>query len=293
MTQQDNAKRGFVYAATGSAVYTELAIRSAHSLKEQCPDLPIDLFTDKPVEDSIFDKVYILGNSWFRAKIDALKNSRFDESIFIDSDTLIVGNLADAFFLLKKNDIALVHDQGRNSRQGRSSLDICFPESFPALNSGVIALRKNAKTDKLLTNWKNRIQEKQQQKDQPALRELLWQSDLALAILPPEYNMMHLHLLDVFSYKQGIPKVIHSPKLHRHQNGSDSPITSLLELLGPSRLLRFQYQRHLAGAPVLPPWLLYGNAPIQWKIKLQRTLIQAVLALKTRNSTPADWLQNT
>jgi len=256
-------KQGFVYAATGDAGYTELAIRSAISLKAQCPDYPIDLYTDKPVDHDVFDQVHVYQDSWFRAKIDALKDSRFDQTVYIDADTFVVDDISDIFYLFDRYDVALTHDQGRNSSHSKEFYQTDFPQSFPTFNGGLLAVNnKNPKVLALLTEWKEVIQSTNTKKDQPSLRELLWRSHLQIGVLPPEYNIMHLHWLDSINLRHATPKVIHSPKLHRHFKSKGEKITTLYQLLGYRRLGKVLHNlshNSCSKAKNIPEELLFGK----------------------------------
>jgi len=259
-TEKVGNSRGFVYAATGSSIYVDLAIRSARSLKLQCPDIPIDLYTDQDVHDPVFSKVHKPEESWFRVKIDALINSRFQETVYIDADTYVIDDISDIFYLFQNYDICACHDPGRNSEHGSAILDSHFPESFPTLNGGLIGITKSEKSQEFLQLWKQTIQSRNQLKDQPSFRELIWQSNLHLSILPPEYNIMFLRWLDVLGYKQGIPKIIHSPKLHQHQKNNHKPINGLIDLLGTRRTIRLLKLLKRAGRDLPADWILFGEA---------------------------------
>jgi len=82
--------QGFVCAATGHDVYRQLAIRSAKSLRAQCPEALIDFYTDVPVDTDVFNEVHLIPDSWFRPKIDALIHSRFHQTVYIDTDTFVI-----------------------------------------------------------------------------------------------------------------------------------------------------------------------------------------------------------
>jgi hypothetical protein len=269
---------GFVYAATGDIGYTQLAIRSARSLKAQCPDYPIDLFTDQPCDDDVFDQVHVYEDSWFRAKIDALQDSRFEKTVYIDADTFVIDDISDVFFILDRFDIATTQDQGRNSEHCQEAINIEFPQSFPTLNSGLVAINKRPEIIALLQAWRDGLKQSGTRKDQPLLRELLWQSELHLAILPPEYNLMHLHWLDAINYRQGIPKVIHSPRMHRHFKNKGAKITGLYQLLGAARLYRLLKNRRTVDFCTLkdiPDEVLFGDESLySWPDKLRITFIK-------------------
>nr|WP_281423938.1 putative nucleotide-diphospho-sugar transferase [Oceanobacter mangrovi] len=173
--------------------------------------------------------------------------------MYIDSDTFVIDDPSDVFFLLEKYDIIACHDPGRNSAHGSLILDRQFPQSFPTLNGGLVGVRNSDKVQAFLRDWKTVIKERNQKKDQPSFRELLWDSDLKLGILPPEYNLMHLNQIEVMTHKHGVPKIIHSPKLHRHKgdSGRDS-INCLMRLLGPRKLARLLKNHHGASGCLRP-----------------------------------------
>lgn len=76
-----SAPKGFVFAATGDICVT-LARRAARSLRLVHPGAEIDLFTDVRVDDSVFNQVHRLSESWFRPKMEAVLKSRFERTIF-------------------------------------------------------------------------------------------------------------------------------------------------------------------------------------------------------------------
>ena len=275
--------KGFVYAATGHIGYTELAIQSARTLKAQCPDYPIDLFTDKPVDCDVFDRVHVYEESWFRAKIDALRDSRFEKTIFIDADTIIIDDLSDAFNVLDRFDIAAVHDQGRNSKQSQLLHEITLPEAFPQLNTGMIAVKKTPEIKEFLLNWKTKLQASAANYDQPLFRELLWHAPLKLYVLPAEYNVMHLDWLRVINHKRGYPKLIHSPKLHEYISGSREKVTCLYDLLGFRTLrniINTHKFKHTQSMLKIPDEYLFGpnsqrSIPDRIKISMLKKLLNS------------------
>ena len=94
---------GVVLVATGAETYIELAARAAASVKRHCPGLPVDLYTDADRQLPAFDRVHRLDDPWFRSKIDALLNSRFARTLYMDADMLALADFRDVFEVLERN----------------------------------------------------------------------------------------------------------------------------------------------------------------------------------------------
>jgi hypothetical protein len=73
----------------------------------------------------------------------------------------------------------------------------------------VIVVRKNTKTLALLESWSQSYKAAGFRKDQVTLRELLWNSDLRLATLPPEYNIRYPKYLYLWSRREARPRICH------------------------------------------------------------------------------------
>jgi hypothetical protein len=212
-----NIQRGVVYIATGEK-YVRAAIRSARSVRQHCPDLLIHLFADLN-PDKFIESVPSPFNSWAqvenphaRSKVDYIYRSPYDETLFLDSDTEVVVDIREVFTLLEKYDMALAHDVIRNTP--KDSWKRNFPPSFPEFNAGVILYRKNASVTGLLKAWQEAYHEAGFFMDQITLRELLWRTDLKVAILPPEYNTIMLKYPWVWRKGEAIPKILHFRKYH-------------------------------------------------------------------------------
>jgi hypothetical protein len=73
---------------------------------------------------------------------------------------------------------------------------------------------------------------------------MLWRSDLRIATLPEEYNLMGLRALNIMSSDTAAPRLIHSPRLHATFRKGKGGIDGLDDLLGKraaaqvSRLVR-------------------------------------------------------
>lgn len=232
-TPSERPSSGFVYAATGE-IYVTLARRAARSLRRIHPDAQIDLFTDAPLEDDVFSKVHILSESWFRPKMDAMRLSRFDRTVCLDADTMVVADLSSMFDVLDGFDIAGCHGRFINNEAAALTHTRPLPDAFAPVNSGVLAIKKSEKTQKLLNEWQSEMKRTGARLDQPVLRELLFDSDLRVWVLPPGYNLMSFNEIRGWWGLFSAPRILHASWLHRRKEGPGDPLKSfeMEELVG-------------------------------------------------------------
>lgn len=231
---QATADRGIVLAATGEK-YNILARRAARGLRRVMPDVPIDLFSDNPPDDPVFDQIHKLDHGFFRPKMEAIRRSRFERTLIMDADILVIADISDVFDVLDDYDMAGVHALLRSRAmmrvKGRRP-----PRWYPVVNSGVLLVRKNARTLALCQTWEQSLRDADANLDQPYLRKALYESDLKFLSLPGEYNLIHLSALRNWVSDRGAPLVLHSRRLHQSEDPGD-PATpfSLVETVGPER----------------------------------------------------------
>ena len=108
--------------------------------------------------------------------------------LYLDSDTYLIEEIPDLFGMLDRFDFAAAHAPGRSTAHS-----VCaIPDTFPEVNIGVIAMRNNEPVRRLWQDTSRRLSEcfaTYGNNDQAPLREALWNnSEVRLAILPPEYN---------------------------------------------------------------------------------------------------------
>ncbi len=223
--------RGFVFATTGND-YTVLARRAASTLRLAMPDANIDLFTDQPVTDTIFDQVHQLDRVSHRPKMEAMRNSRFDKTIYLDADIFVLSDVSDVFFNLGRCDMAGTLAALRTKTM--SPPDTGVPRSYPVINSGVLALQKSPKVSEFLAHWESEVLDTGAKLDQPALRRLMFHSSLNFLALPKEYNLIQLALLNTWSANMGAPRILHCRSLHKRPPRDPEIPFSLDEVLQPS-----------------------------------------------------------
>ncbi len=208
----NQGKNGIVYVATGQTYYDE-AMASIRSAKTAMPDVPVTLFTDVEADSNLIDNIVHVANPNYSTqdKITGMAQSPYAKSIFIDTDTYICQSIADLYELLDHFDIAAVLPSFR-ATQAIPPLPPCFP----GFNTGVVAYRKTPDTDNFFPKWlttheyqlkhlKPTFSRWRPFHDQYSFREAVYDSNLRIATLGPEYNCMHL----VPGFVHGQVRVIH------------------------------------------------------------------------------------
>ncbi len=273
--------RGFVLAASGSG-FTTLAEGLAASLRAVATAPEIDLFTDTtPTAPSLFNRVHPLERTWFRPKFEALRRSRFDRTIYLDADMIAVADPSDIFDVLDRFDLAAVHNQHRNSVHATTMWRRPIPPAFPQINGGLLAIRKTTQVTALIDAVEAALlSDPDLKRDQVPMRELLYDSDIRFAILPPEYNLMQVRHAEVQGHKDTAPRILHLTRLHAHLTGNARPVRTAEAAIGPvlwrhverlianDRTLGGSADKHLRP---LPDQGLSGAISVAWR-KLRKAL---------------------
>ena len=190
-----NLDRGFLYIAFGDS-FTKEALMSIKSLKEFNKE-PVALFTDQPQTkefDGLVDVYAKIEPRHIRAKVDFISQTPFKETIYLDSDTLIVRNITDMFEVLQRFDVALTNDYARK----RTKYSKIVPEyseipySFSEVNGGIMAYNNSSETKNFLNLWREYFYKYFKQTngwDQVSLRISLWKSNVRIHHFPFEYNI--------------------------------------------------------------------------------------------------------
>ena len=196
---------GIVYIATGSEFVQE-ALLSAERVNAAMPDVSVTLITDEQVDNPLFDEIIPIENPeyGFEDQILNMHRSPYDRSIYLDTDIYIYEDITDLFGLLESFDVGLAHSSSRVAWDVEG-----VPDSFPEYNSGVIAYRNNSDFQDFLSEWERTYFGEKEgditMRNQPSLRKALFESELRIATLPPEYNCMYRYP----GYAVGTVKVFH------------------------------------------------------------------------------------
>ena len=219
----DAAPRGVVLSATGAS-YLASAIPTARSIAATNPGLPIDLFADRPCDEPVFARVHRLERDWAHPKFEALRRSRFERTLYLDCDIRVLAPIDDVFEVLGRFDVAAVHNAYRNARRAVVQHGEPVPAAFPQVNGGVLGTGSEAGR-RLMAEIEADVAASGVEKDQPVIRVHLWRSDLRLAILPEEYNLMAYRQTLMWTDARAAPRILHSPRLKAVRSQAIDPLT--------------------------------------------------------------------
>jgi hypothetical protein len=191
---------GFVYVATGGRYLAE-ARESATLLRKSNPGIPICLVTDKPEGEAFWDDLIVLRNAafGFRDKI-FMGLCPYERFLFLDTDTWVVDDIAEVLELLRRFDFT-----GHQLFEGHDCPLPGIPDAFPEFNSGVIGFRRSPALGDFFPRWLARYDAYFAQNrdghyhysnvgDQKSLRQTVYESDVRIAVLGPEYNLVPHHV---------------------------------------------------------------------------------------------------
>jgi len=212
--------KGVIYVAANNPWVKE-AVYSARHVKRYCKELPITLFSNKPVELKYIDNFIKISNNLNERqfKFNYLWKSPYEYSLYLDSDTQIMCDISEDFKILSKSDIALCHCVNRVSKEVNELVKEYpeIPYSFCEFNSGVMFFKKTERFEKFTKLWQELYYRYKKEfkitNDQYSLRVALWNSDLKIYTLPIEYNLQHVRKREK-THKNIKARVIHGRKLY-------------------------------------------------------------------------------
>jgi hypothetical protein len=192
-----SATEGIVYSCTGEPYIAE-ALRSARSsLRHNA--LPHLLFASSEVErvEGLSVARFEPSSNPYVDKIANIRRSPFARTIYLDSDTYVVDEIAHVLRLLDHYDIAVAYAPAY-----RGLADPEVPKAFYEFNTGVLAWRASDRVNAFMRSWEETYvawlreepfsgagnASRSRRADQPAFRRCAWQHGLRLFVLAPEYN---------------------------------------------------------------------------------------------------------
>jgi hypothetical protein len=178
---------GILYIATGEK-YIKEVLNAAISCKKH-NDYPIALITDKHydlIEDGLFDQIILKeANYSYRDKL-LIKYTPFEKTVFLDTDTMVLGNLSDLFHVLDYREFA-IHQADEGYEFPMDGLCGAMPE----FNTGVIAFCKSKSVLNLIDHWNSSFDlNKSIKTDQFHLKRILYESDVRYATFSSAYNFI-------------------------------------------------------------------------------------------------------
>lgn len=197
---------GFVLVGTGQKYVDEIKGLICN-LNHIHPDIPISVFSDHRIESNLIlhQKIINKAHYGFWDKILYMYESRFDKTIFLDTDIYLTAPIDELFQMLDKYEIIAPHAPVDEARDG-------VPSCFPEFNTGVVGFVRSDRVEKFFRDWDAlyKIDQKNEPDgshapDQPSFREVIYKSDIRFSVLPHEYNCM----LDYPGFLCGQVKIIH------------------------------------------------------------------------------------
>lgn len=204
MRQLDSAPEGVVYSCGGDSYIAE-AVRSARSslLHNSLPHL---LFASADSDGAVEEARQVKGLSVVRYepsnpyadKIANMRRSPFERTLYLDSDTYVVGEIVHVLRLLEHYDMAAAYAPAY-----RGLADPAVPPAFCEFNTGVLAWRANERVAAFMRDWQETYlawlggeepfpgaaqASRGGRADQPAFRRCAWLHGVRLFVLAPEYN---------------------------------------------------------------------------------------------------------
>ncbi len=201
---------GILYSCSGEPYVIE-AVRSARSSLRH-NSLPHVLFASNDAEDAAVAAENVPGLSVVRFerslnpyadKIANMRRSPFERTIYLDTDTFVVEEIAHLLRLLDHYDLAAAYAAG-----GRGPHDPEVPPAFYELNTGVLVWRAGERMREFMRVWEETYLawvergdpfpvpgdgSRGGRADQLAFRRCAWACGVRLYVLAPEYNFRLEH----------------------------------------------------------------------------------------------------
>ena len=200
------AQRGIVFFASGRK-YVDEAIRAV-ARSQRFNAVPHVVFCSEPPGKQTTARIHLFKpskNVW-QDRIDCLRDSPFEETIYLDVDCAVLEPIVELFDLLSVYEIAAAHAPGY-----RSMPDAEVPAAFFELNLGVLVYRRSERIAGLFDLWRSlyrawyRTRPFKYEGSQPPFRHAIWKLGIPIYVLGPEYNWR-----PVFpSFLVGRPKILH------------------------------------------------------------------------------------
>lgn len=201
--------RGVLYIATGEK-YGELAAMSARSVMRHNPTIPI--YIHRTSGEGLESRV---------AKLSMDLISPFDETIFLDCDTLVGGSIENLVEKTKTG-IAAALDFGPKTcgevlkhrwfnrvvdKSVLRHVDGVVPKHMPHFNTGVLVFRKEEKAKAAFLEWRTIWNSRPPAQDQLAFMEMMHKTGFKPDLLGPEWNYQYCVTKAEAVLKADLPQV--------------------------------------------------------------------------------------
>jgi hypothetical protein len=147
------ATRGVIYLVAGPKSYLGELSTSLRGLRRHHPDLPVTVFSPYPIPRGL-DADHVEYHSELhplQQKVDVLRRSPYRQTLFLDTDTSILGPFVDIFELAEAGNFAVAKAYRFVSTPGgEERLELEHPDQF---NTGVLCFDSSGETRSLLDRW--------------------------------------------------------------------------------------------------------------------------------------------
>jgi len=188
------ADRGVLYIAYGSAAERE-AGASIQTLKKHCPTLHVNIVGDNPVRGNphFYMKQEDKGGRWAKVNLDRI--SPYDQTLYIDADTRVHGDLMAGFAILDDGwDIAITTSENQGADwlwhvgdKDRAATGQMMGFQSVQLQGGLFYFAKNERVSAFFTEWRKEW-ERFRGQDQGALLRAMYASPVRVWLLGRDYN---------------------------------------------------------------------------------------------------------
>jgi len=205
----DKSRALVYYHFNDNQYYWDFAIQSMRTAKEHMPDIPIHLITpDCPALEGAREYVdnytfiepvsYQKARPWWR-KMEELQKLKYDQMMFLDSDTYIVEPVYELFQLLDHFDFV-------STLEHHYTTSSYMPECWPQLNLGMFLWNNTEEVREVFQKTVELTRSKKKGCDQPYFRIALYDSRVRYAVVPWEWNCRYYFP----GYLFGKAKILHS-----------------------------------------------------------------------------------
>lgn len=184
--------RGVLYVVYGPGAQREYGY-SVRSLKQMHPGWSVAVIGDKPIKcDKFIPFDGNLGTPGRWAKVNLDKLTPFDDTLFLDADTRVFGDLSVGFQALEAGwDMAIVPSLDAKfahlSEEERDVTRFELGDHLVQFNSGVIWFRKTKRIKRLFNLWRSEWL-RWKDKDQAALLRALHQCPVKIWLMGKPFN---------------------------------------------------------------------------------------------------------
>ena len=148
-------RRGVIYLVSGPRSYLSELQTSLRSLRRHEPDLPVTVFSRYALpRGTRADHVhYDNEHHPLKQKVLVLRESPYEQTLFLDTDTTVLGRIRDIFEYLDDLNFAVAHAYlADRSHQPPVLLDLVDPREF---NTGVLLYDESDPTRRFLDRWRD------------------------------------------------------------------------------------------------------------------------------------------